>query len=66
MLCSFPSNLPTTQKLHSRILDLSSGDLLSEVERNRSLMQSRTADAQIHVSFCAVLVFLVRHLPFRL
>ncbi|XP_068264185.1 nck-associated protein 5 [Nyctibius grandis] len=36
------------QKLHSRILDLSSGDLLSEVERNRSLMQSRTADAQIH------------------
>ncbi|KAM6421316.1 nck-associated protein 5 [Rhynochetos jubatus] len=35
------------QKLHSRILDLSSGDLLSEVERNRSLMQSRTADAQI-------------------
>ncbi|XP_025053361.1 nck-associated protein 5 isoform X5 [Alligator sinensis] len=36
------------QKLHSRILDLSSGDLLSEVERNRSLMQSRTADVQIH------------------
>ncbi|NXC44845.1 NCKP5 protein, partial [Penelope pileata] len=36
------------QKLHSRILDLSSGDLLSEVERNRGLMQSRTADAQIH------------------
>ncbi|XP_074948991.1 nck-associated protein 5 isoform X1 [Phalacrocorax aristotelis] len=36
------------QKLHSRILDLSSGDLLAEVERNRSLMQSRTADAQIH------------------
>ncbi|XP_050755591.1 nck-associated protein 5 [Gymnogyps californianus] len=36
------------QKLHSRILDLSSGDLLSEAERNRSLMQSRTADAQIH------------------
>ncbi|XP_009950035.1 PREDICTED: nck-associated protein 5, partial [Leptosomus discolor] len=36
------------QKLHSRILDLSSGDLLSEVERNRSLMQSRSADAQIH------------------
>ncbi|KAM7096856.1 nck-associated protein 5 isoform 4-T11 [Ciconia maguari] len=36
------------QKLHSRILDLSSGDLLSEVERNRSLMQSRTTDAQIH------------------
>ncbi|XP_063196828.1 nck-associated protein 5 [Chroicocephalus ridibundus] len=36
------------QKLHSRILDLSSGDLLSEVERNRSLMQSRAAEAQIH------------------
>ncbi|XP_028939503.1 nck-associated protein 5 [Antrostomus carolinensis] len=36
------------QKLHSRILDLSSGDLLSEVERNRSLVQPRTADAQIH------------------
>ncbi|XP_051666192.1 nck-associated protein 5 isoform X1 [Manacus candei] len=36
------------QKLHSRILDLSSGDLLSEVERNRSLMQARSADAQIH------------------
>ncbi|NXP54376.1 NCKP5 protein, partial [Heliornis fulica] len=36
------------QKLHSRILDLSSGDLLSEIERNRSLIQSRTADAQIH------------------
>ncbi|XP_026708731.1 nck-associated protein 5 isoform X7 [Athene cunicularia] len=36
------------QKLHSRILDLSPGDLLSEVERSRSLMQSRTADVQIH------------------
>ncbi|NWU62984.1 NCKP5 protein, partial [Pterocles burchelli] len=36
------------QKLHSRILDLSSEDLLSEVEQNRSLMPSRTADAQIH------------------
>ncbi|XP_051841732.1 nck-associated protein 5 [Antechinus flavipes] len=35
------------QKLHSRILDLSSGDLLSEVERNSSLMQSRT-DVDIH------------------
>ncbi|XP_058277361.1 nck-associated protein 5 [Hirundo rustica] len=34
------------QKLHSRILDLSSGDLLSEVERNRSLLQARSADAQ--------------------
>ncbi|KAM9380670.1 nck-associated protein 5 [Phaethornis superciliosus] len=36
------------QKLHSRILDLSSGDLLSEVERNRSVMQARAADAPIH------------------
>uniref|UniRef100_A0A8B9GLN8 Nck-associated protein 5 C-terminal domain-containing protein n=1 Tax=Amazona collaria TaxID=241587 RepID=A0A8B9GLN8_9PSIT len=36
------------QKLHSCILDLSSGDLLSEAERNRSLVQFRTADAQIH------------------
>ncbi|NXI38868.1 NCKP5 protein, partial [Galbula dea] len=35
------------QKLHSRILDLSSGDLLTEGERSRSLMQSRTTDAQI-------------------
>ncbi|XP_073161380.1 nck-associated protein 5 isoform X3 [Lepidochelys kempii] len=36
------------QKLHSRILDLSSGDLLSDVERNRSLIQSRTTGVQIH------------------
>lgn len=36
------------QKLHSRILDLSSGDLLSEVDRNRSSVPSRPADAQIH------------------
>uniref|UniRef100_A0A803W9R8 NCK associated protein 5 n=1 Tax=Ficedula albicollis TaxID=59894 RepID=A0A803W9R8_FICAL len=35
------------QKLHSRILDLSSGDLLSEAERNRSLVQARGADAQM-------------------
>ncbi|XP_064238896.1 nck-associated protein 5 isoform X2 [Aotus nancymaae] len=35
------------QKLHSRLLDLSSGDLLSEVERSRSLTQSRT-DAELH------------------
>ncbi|NWW38401.1 NCKP5 protein, partial [Panurus biarmicus] len=35
------------QKLHSRILDLSSGDLLSEAERNRSLVQARSADAQM-------------------
>ncbi|XP_036599964.1 nck-associated protein 5-like [Trichosurus vulpecula] len=37
----------STWKLHSRILDLSSGDLLSEVERNQSLMHSRT-DVDIH------------------
>nr|XP_054113669.1 nck-associated protein 5 isoform X1 [Callithrix jacchus] len=35
------------QKLHSRLLGLSSGDLLSEVERSRSLTQSRT-DAELH------------------
>uniref|UniRef100_A0A7N5J8G3 NCK associated protein 5 n=1 Tax=Ailuropoda melanoleuca TaxID=9646 RepID=A0A7N5J8G3_AILME len=35
------------QKLHSRILDLSSGDLLSDVERSRGLTQSRT-DVEIH------------------
>ncbi|XP_040827416.1 nck-associated protein 5 isoform X2 [Ochotona curzoniae] len=35
------------QKLHSRILDLSSGDLLSEAERNRSLAQSLT-DVELH------------------
>ncbi|XP_004403620.1 PREDICTED: nck-associated protein 5 [Odobenus rosmarus divergens] len=35
------------QKLHSRILDLSSGDLLSDVERSRSLTQSRT-DVEMH------------------
>ncbi|XP_061464934.1 nck-associated protein 5 isoform X2 [Rhineura floridana] len=36
------------QKLHSHILDLSSGDFLSEVEKNRSLIQSRSADVQVH------------------
>ncbi|XP_027628567.1 nck-associated protein 5 [Tupaia chinensis] len=35
------------QKLHSRILDLSSGDLLSEVERSQSLTQSQT-DVELH------------------
>ncbi|XP_053453930.1 nck-associated protein 5 isoform X1 [Nycticebus coucang] len=35
------------QKLQSRILDLSSGDLLSEVERSRSLTQSRT-EVELH------------------
>ncbi|XP_012505967.1 PREDICTED: nck-associated protein 5 [Propithecus coquereli] len=35
------------QKLHSRILNLSSGDLLSEVERSRSVTQSRT-DVELH------------------
>ncbi|XP_044294368.1 nck-associated protein 5 [Varanus komodoensis] len=38
------------QKLHSRILDLSSGDFLSEVEKKRSLIQSRSADVQVHES----------------
>nr|XP_006003089.1 PREDICTED: nck-associated protein 5 isoform X1 [Latimeria chalumnae] len=38
------------QKLHSRILDLSSGDLLSEAEKNRSLMQSQSTEVQIHES----------------
>ncbi|XP_042318907.1 nck-associated protein 5 isoform X2 [Sceloporus undulatus] len=36
------------QKLHSRILDLLSGDFLSEVEKNRSLIQSQSADVQVH------------------
>nr|XP_044624978.1 nck-associated protein 5 isoform X2 [Equus asinus] len=35
------------QKLHSRILDLSSGDLLSDVERRRSLTQAQT-DVEMH------------------
>ncbi|XP_053522775.1 nck-associated protein 5 isoform X2 [Artibeus jamaicensis] len=35
------------QKLHSRILDLSSGDLLSNVERSQNLMQSQT-DVEMH------------------
>ncbi|KAM8790772.1 nck-associated protein 5 [Rhynchonycteris naso] len=35
------------QKLHSHTLDLSCGDLLSEVERSRSLTQSQT-DAEMH------------------
>ncbi|XP_057407404.1 nck-associated protein 5 isoform X5 [Balaenoptera acutorostrata] len=37
------------QKLHSRILDLSTGDLLSDVERSRSLTHSRT-DVEMHSS----------------
>uniref|UniRef100_UPI00398EA32A nck-associated protein 5-like isoform X2 n=1 Tax=Pristiophorus japonicus TaxID=55135 RepID=UPI00398EA32A len=36
------------QKLHSRIVDLSSGDLFSNAERNRSPIQSRTTENQIH------------------
>nr|XP_056717301.1 nck-associated protein 5 [Euleptes europaea] len=36
------------QKLHSRILDRSSGDFLSEVETNRDLIPSRSADVQLH------------------
>uniref|UniRef100_A0A8C3YSB2 NCK associated protein 5 n=1 Tax=Catagonus wagneri TaxID=51154 RepID=A0A8C3YSB2_9CETA len=35
------------QKLHSRILDLSSGDLLSDVERSQSLTHSGS-DAEMH------------------
>ncbi|KAI5933680.1 Nck-associated protein 5 [Manis javanica] len=35
------------QKLHSRIFDLSSGDLLTEVESSRSLTQSQTG-AELH------------------
>ncbi|XP_042100871.1 nck-associated protein 5 isoform X10 [Ovis aries] len=35
------------QKLHSRILDLSSGDLISDVERSQSLTHSRT-DVEMH------------------
>ncbi|XP_054555640.1 nck-associated protein 5 isoform X2 [Talpa occidentalis] len=35
------------QKLHSRILDISSGDLLSEAERSRSLTQPQT-DVEMH------------------
>ncbi|XP_059560610.1 nck-associated protein 5 isoform X2 [Myotis daubentonii] len=35
------------QKLHSRILDLSSGDLLAEVEQSRSLTQTRS-DVETH------------------
>ncbi|XP_054943119.1 nck-associated protein 5 isoform X9 [Physeter macrocephalus] len=35
------------QKLHSRILNLSTGDLLSDVERSRSLTHSRT-DVEMH------------------
>uniref|UniRef100_A0A8B9W5L7 NCK associated protein 5 n=1 Tax=Bos mutus grunniens TaxID=30521 RepID=A0A8B9W5L7_BOSMU len=35
------------QKLHSRILDLSSGDLLSDVEGSQSLTHSRT-DVEMH------------------
>ncbi|XP_007894376.2 nck-associated protein 5 [Callorhinchus milii] len=35
------------QRLHSRIVDLSSGDLFPDVERNKSPIQSRTTEAQI-------------------
>ncbi|XP_041056772.1 nck-associated protein 5-like isoform X2 [Carcharodon carcharias] len=36
------------QKLHSRIVDLSSGDLFSNTEKNRSPSQSRATETQIH------------------
>ncbi|XP_073926699.1 nck-associated protein 5 isoform X3 [Castor canadensis] len=42
-----PSSDLILQKLHTRILDLSSGDLLSEVGRSQSLIQSRT-DVELH------------------
>ncbi|XP_033900287.3 nck-associated protein 5-like isoform X2 [Acipenser ruthenus] len=38
------------QKLHSRIIDLSAGDLLSEPERRKSFMQLRTTETDIHES----------------
>ncbi|XP_067891196.1 nck-associated protein 5-like isoform X4 [Heterodontus francisci] len=43
-----PSDLARGKKLHSRIVDLSSGDLFSNTERNRSPIQSRATDTQIH------------------
>ncbi|XP_038645790.1 nck-associated protein 5 isoform X2 [Scyliorhinus canicula] len=36
------------QKLHSRIVDLSSGDLFSAAEKNRSTSQSKTRESPIH------------------
>ncbi|XP_051888974.1 nck-associated protein 5 isoform X2 [Pristis pectinata] len=36
------------QKLHSRIVDLSSGDLFSNAERNRHPIKSKSTDTQIH------------------
>ncbi|XP_078538142.1 nck-associated protein 5 isoform X1 [Lissotriton helveticus] len=42
-----PASDKLLQKLHSRILDLSSVDLLTEVERNRSMRQLRS-DFQSH------------------
>ncbi|XP_062908557.1 nck-associated protein 5 isoform X4 [Mobula hypostoma] len=36
------------QKLHSRIVDLSSGDLFSTAERNRHPIKSKSTDTQIH------------------
>ncbi|XP_060266096.1 nck-associated protein 5 isoform X1 [Ovis aries] len=47
------------QKLHSRILDLSSGDLISDVERSQSLTHSRT-DVEMHVSFPVAFRILVQ------
>ncbi|KAI4588467.1 hypothetical protein MJG53_002875, partial [Ovis ammon polii x Ovis aries] len=44
---SINSHKANLMKLHSRILDLSSGDLLSDVERSQSLTHSRT-DVEMH------------------
>ncbi|RXM98778.1 Nck-associated protein 5, partial [Acipenser ruthenus] len=38
------------QRLHSRIMDLSAGDLLSEPERSKSFLQLRTTETDIHES----------------
>ncbi|XP_041118165.1 nck-associated protein 5-like isoform X2 [Polyodon spathula] len=38
------------QKLHSRIMDLSAGDLLSDSERNKSFLQLRTTETDSHES----------------
>ncbi|XP_041119705.1 nck-associated protein 5-like isoform X2 [Polyodon spathula] len=38
------------QKLHSRIMDLSAGDLLSESDRSKSFLQLRTTETDSHES----------------
>lgn len=39
------------QKLHSRIMDLSSADLLLELERSKTFLLSRNFDSSSNVSF---------------